>query len=236
MEGISISISKNAVYTHTATLVALYARQKENYEAMALTPDNYPLLDALLVPAVSEMKKALAISYTNSSSIVDGNILLTLNDDSGLINNDTKALLIEQIKFALSYMLASLWLSSVEKEAGEMYAASATSYINDAAALFARRYRHLSDDEYRASQTDTSVDGGNSIMDDALTRSGDSHIDGDCNIMADALTRAADSHIDGDCNIMADSTIPKKDNVIEKPWALRHCLRDCHGKLLTTKH
>lgn len=252
---IQITLSKSAVYKHVLTLVAIYARGKENYEAFSLTPDNYPLLDELVPAAVSEVRKTLAISYTNSGSINNDNISLTLNDDSNLIEADTLSLLRDQISFGLSYMLAALWLSSIETEAGESYAASATSYMNDAAALFARRFSHLSGNDYgkqreddtryddndasmsdaEQRQQDTRYDDTETTMTEAVQRQQDTYISDDNDAMAGAMQHGTDCMLDGQGNTMDDSMRAVEDNVIEKPWAHRHCLRDCRGHLIITK-
>ena len=228
-----LSFAIPEIYAQAAAIVNVFARGREDYEALTVTPDNYPLFDEFLDSAVTEVRKALAVSYPNTHSIQNDTLIITLDDNSGLHDDNTVSLLTSQVLLAVVYMLASVWITPHDKEEGEMYANSADSYLHDAAVLFAKR-NHLDPHYAVARDDDKKISDSGQLLEYDKRRKGD-HAITPSGPATDYTQRSTADKPIAHTGSLAETEEAVRDNIIEKPWAVRDCIRDKDGKLIIIK-
>jgi hypothetical protein len=131
-----ITIDKNNVYDFAAALTTRIASTSESYGQIAITKDNYPLLDVYLSEAVVSaegvLRKKIADSHAVNLLLQEERIVLRLKEN---VNTDPAVMNLasSSIRLYLAYHVAAGWLlASPAASLAENYGATALAHLQTA--------------------------------------------------------------------------------------------------------
>lgn len=182
--GMNVEIVKNTVYQHVKSLTAQVAKIAGSFELVAVSEDNYPILDMYLGVSVAWVEGALR-NYLSSSNQIDVQVSensITLSIEDGIRPNPaTRNLAETSIRVALAMHVAGQWLQTTEaRDHGEVYLTGANQELKLALSAVVSRDRAIvGEDDYMATSGDSSVIGEATGVADFETRQDDGSVIGD---------------------------------------------------------
>lgn len=169
-----ILIDKTKVYEYAMALTARAGTATESYEKVAITKDNYPLLDVFLsealVNAEAEFRKKLFSTHDLNMLVQENEIRLNFKDDLR-VDTSVNGLLASSVRLYLAYYVACSWLLlSPAASAADVYRASAQTHLKTAMeSLEQKETLSIPDDEYSyRKKDDLKIRPGHIIADEVL--------------------------------------------------------------------
>lgn len=158
----NITINTISIYDYALALTARAGSTSESYEDVALTEDNYPMLDVYLSSGVShaegELRRKLADSNSFDLKVTEENVGIVLDD---AVRRDLAVLHLAEtsIRLFLGYYIAAEWLRPTPAGAlSEMYSTTAATHLQTAVnALNQREETRVIESDYSNRQDEGNV-------------------------------------------------------------------------------
>lgn len=138
-----ISIAKTDVYDFARALTSRAGAVSDRYEQIAITEDNYPMLDIYLSSAINHAESGFKKKLDSSTDLN-----LTYNQDSlsivlsytARIRKSVYGLIRSSIRLYMAYYIAASWIQSVSVAGlAEVYAATAAAHLDTAVSSIAQK-------------------------------------------------------------------------------------------------
>lgn len=137
MQNVSIDITRQYIYEYVTTLTGALGRQKEAYDKFVCLPDNYAVLDRFMDTAIAvveaSMWRKLQDTHNFTLQFHKENLTITVNNPA--FPERLHGALCTNVRLALAYLLAGMWLQGIDAELYTHYAEIADKYINSASVI-----------------------------------------------------------------------------------------------------
>lgn len=154
-----IIIDKNKIYEYAMALTAQVGKSTGLYDSVAITRDNYPMLDVYLSQALTHVEGYL-IKHLKSSQLFNikaDELTTAVSLDDGLRPDPANRNLVEScIRLATAMYVASLWLQTTEaKDHATTYAEEAVRQLaTSLTALVSKKLVSLTEEDYEERKAD----------------------------------------------------------------------------------
>lgn len=176
----TITINKQDVYDGVMILTAVIGRNRQAMQAIAVMPENVPLLDTFIDEAVTEAENELHRHLNDSTDITleHGAEAVSLHLDDKLrharsTNGQIKSSLLQY----LVHYGTGRWLASIEaaQDLSQPYENSAAGYVSKLQSLVCQRSPYfVNEEEYAMREKDDEAVSPTSPNDEYTTRENDS--------------------------------------------------------------
>lgn len=149
----NITINAASVYDYALALTARVGKVSESYANVALTEDNYPMLDVYLSSGVAhaegELRRKLADSNEFDLKVTEGSVVISLDNATG---RDLSVLPLAKtsVRLFLGYYIAAEWLRPTDAGAlSEVFGTTAATHLQTAVnALNQRKETAVGESDY----------------------------------------------------------------------------------------
>ena len=218
----NITINAASVYDYALALTARVGKVSENYANVALTEDNYPMLDVYLSSGVAhaegELRRKLADSNEFDLKVTEGSVVISLDNATG---RDLSVLPLAKtsVRLFLGYYIAAEWLRPTDAGAlSEVFGSTAATHLQTAVnALNQRKETAVGESDYgdRAEEGNVRMDAKKGTVGDYGRRKGD-------NLLARPGLRIGDGEMltlqSGECCCQRDAAMSNEaELLISKP-------------------
>lgn len=188
----NITITTKKVYDYALALTARAGKPSEDYGNVALTEDNYPMLDVYLSSAVNHaegvLRRSLSLSNGFDLKVTEDSILFSIRESTR--RDPSVMYLIETgIRLFLGYYIAAEWLRpTAAGPLSELYGSTATDHLKAAiGALNQKSTSAVADHDYtqRSSEGNVRMDQTGTTLEYALRPS-------EGNVRMDSTSNPAD--------------------------------------------
>lgn len=157
-----IKIIKEKVYDYAMALTARAGAATDAYAQIAITKDNYPMLDVYMSEAVVQAESTLRKKLAGSNAInlkFESDMVVIKLKDQQMNNVDLYNLIESCIKLYLAYHIAASWLlTSPASSLAEIYGTTATTHLQAAlSALNQKRTNAVADEDFEARTGDNVI-------------------------------------------------------------------------------
>lgn len=148
-----IRITTKNIYDYALALTAQIAKRADVYAGVAITEDNYPLLDVYMTGGVhiaeTRMRKLLGWSNEFDLKCEESTVVFTLKDDEG-VEERLVPMITTGIRLFLAYYVAAHWLlTTAAKDFYEVYLQQGNLHLDAmASGLNQKEALKLGDDAY----------------------------------------------------------------------------------------
>lgn len=148
-----ITIEKNNVYDYALALTARAGSASGSYETVAITKDNYPMLDVYLSEALTGAEKVLRKDLTQSNDVsltVKGEQVTISIKEQRMGDVSVYKLIASSLRLYMAYYIAASWLKpSAATALAETYALTSGSHLQTASdALNQREKAKVAETDY----------------------------------------------------------------------------------------
>lgn len=148
-----ITIEKNNVYDYALALTARAGSASGSYETVAITKDNYPMLDVYLSEALTGAEKVLRKDLTQSNDVsltVKGEQVTIGIKEQRMGDVSVYKLIASSLRLYMAYYIAASWLKpSAATALAETYALTSASHLQTASdALNQREKAKVTEADY----------------------------------------------------------------------------------------
>lgn len=179
-----ITIEKNNVYDYALALTARAGSASGSYETVAITKDNYPMLDVYLSEALTGAEKVLRKDLAQSNDVnltVKGEQVTISIKEQRMGDVSVYKLIASSLRLYMAYHIAASWLKpSAATALAETYALTSGSHLQTASdALNQREKAKVAETDYgdrhkdqtnMSSRKNKSADYGIRTEDDVIIR------------------------------------------------------------------
>ena len=181
-----IKINKNNIYDYALALTARAASASGEYAQVAITKDNYAMLDVYLSEAVTqaegEIRKKLASSHAIDMRL-EGDEVTIDTKEQHQADVSVYPIIESSIRLYAAYHIAASWLQpSVASSLAEVFGATANTHLQPAASAFNQKVRaRVTDADYgfRAKDAQQTGNSGTASIAEYSNRTGD-HLPARC--------------------------------------------------------
>lgn len=155
----NITIHTTSVYDYALALTARVGKMSENYANVALTEDNYPMLDVYLSSGVAhaegELRRKLADSNSFDLKVMEDSVVISL-DNATRRDPSVLSLAETSIRLFLGYYIAAEWLRPTAAGVlSEVYGTTAATHLQTAVnALNQRKIWSADPEDYKRRNKD----------------------------------------------------------------------------------
>lgn len=154
-----IIVEKNSIYDYALSLTAKVASGSDVYDRVAITPDNYPMLDTYLSMSVARAESAFKM-YLSASNLA--NMYISGESIRILLKEQTKAattvynLIKSHVLLYLANSIAAQWLSTTPMASvSEQFGILAENYLQGAlSAIRQKELFQIPESDYGTRQDD----------------------------------------------------------------------------------
>lgn len=163
-----INITKTAVYDYALALTARVGAQSESYSQLAITKDNYPMLDVYMSGGLHTVeavfRKHLSAS-TDLNVIFKGEEATIMLSDSAGIDGSVHNLIETGVRLYLAYYIAACWLQgSAAQSASDAFMQTATDHLTGAVKAANTKIAATVEDHDYSARKDDDVMFGRAIL------------------------------------------------------------------------
>ena len=138
----SIDINTQYIYEKVTTLTGTLGRQRDAYDKFVCLPDNYAALDRFMDTAIAVVEASLWRKLSDSHNLSlqwdkHQNLAIQIKNDS--FPQRLFGVLSTNIRLAMAYLLAGMWLQGIEVELYAHYAKLSDSFINTASEVASQK-------------------------------------------------------------------------------------------------
>lgn len=154
-----ITIEKNKVYDFAMALTARIGTASDNYLQVAITKDNYPMLDVYLSEAIvgaeSFLRKKLAGSNNINMLPEEEEVKIRFKEDLN-VDKSVHNVIASCLRLYMAYFVAASWLLATPASShSEAYSAAALSHLKEAYnSITQKQEPYLGEDNYETRKND----------------------------------------------------------------------------------
>lgn len=137
MQDVTISITRKNIYEFVTSLTGALGRQKGDYDKYVCLPDNYAVLDRFMDTAIAVVEDSIyrRLARSNNFTLQWHNENLTITLLSNTIPERLHGAIFTNIRLAIAYLLAAMWLQGIDVELYANFAKVADAYIDSALSM-----------------------------------------------------------------------------------------------------
>ena len=148
-----IKIVKNNIYDYALALTARAGAATDAYAQIAITKDNYPMLDVYLSEAVTQAESVLRKKLTDSNAVdmrIDDAQVIIQTKEQHMGDVAVYPLIESSVRLYMAYHIAASWLqASPGSSLGDVYGATSATHLQTAvSALNQRTEPKIDDSDY----------------------------------------------------------------------------------------
>lgn len=154
-----ITVEKNKVYDFAMALTARIGAASDNYLQVAITKDNYPMLDVYLSEAIvgaeSFLRKKLAGSNNVNMLPEEEEVKIRFKEDLN-VDESVHNVIASCLRLYMAYFVAASWLLTTPSSSlSETYSAAALSHLKDTYnAISQKKELYLEEEDYETRKND----------------------------------------------------------------------------------
>lgn len=148
-----IKINKNNIYDYALALTARAASASGEYAQVAITKDNYPMLDVYLSEAIVQAEGSIRKKLASGHSIdmrLEGDVVTIDTKEQHQADVSAYPVIESSIRLYAAYHIAASWLqASVAASLSEVFGATADTHLKTAVSAFSQKERaQVADEDY----------------------------------------------------------------------------------------
>ena len=214
-----IKITKSNIYDYALALTARSGTSTDAYNQIAITKDNYPMLDVYLSEAIVQAESVLRKKLSGSTTIdmsISGDTAIIQTEEQYMADTALYPLIESSIRLYAAYHIAASWLqASAASSLSEVFGATAATHLQTAvSALAQKEMTKVNESEYGTRSTDQAVMNEQHVQEYG-TRSTDQAVMNEQHVQ-EYGTRSADQAVMNEQHVQEYGT-RSADNVIVRP-------------------
>jgi hypothetical protein len=140
-----IKINKNNIYDYALSLTARAGSGSDEYAHVAITKDNYPMLEVYLSEAITQAESVLRKKLSNSHFVdmrLQGDDVILKTREQYQADVSVYGVIESSIRLYAAYHIAASWLQpSVASNLAEVFGTTAHTHLEAAASAFNQKKR-----------------------------------------------------------------------------------------------